>query len=44
MTRTMIERQIALANAALDRATTPSQTQNLKETIRDLEVMLSNLR
>jgi hypothetical protein len=40
----MIERQIGLAKAALDRATTPGQTQNIKETIRDLEIELAKLK
>lgn len=44
MTRTMINRQIALAKAALDQSTTSGQTQNLKEHIRDLENMLKDFR
>ena len=43
MTRMMIERQIALALAALDRATTPESVLLLKDTIRDLEIMLAKL-
>ena len=43
MTRMMIERQIGLTLAALDRATTDTQVFLLKDTLRDLEVMLAKL-